>query len=162
MRKPRVSGTYYRKCASGCSNNISMMQVYCRLKTASDAVSRTFYFRTTLQNAVVLVKTNSIRQVPQHTGTSSVHRVTTVVLTQLWFRRRLRRMRYAEHVASKGENGSVCTVLVGKTEGWRLLERPRFRWEDVIKMCLKEVEGRMWYALICLRIRESGMLLWTK
>ena len=93
-----------------------MMQVYCRLKTASDAVSRTFSFRTTLQNAVVLVKINSIRQVPQHAGSSSVHRVTTVVLKKLCFRRRLRRMRYAEYVASKREKGRVCTVLVGKTE----------------------------------------------
>jgi hypothetical protein len=48
------------------------MQVYCRLKTASCAISLTFSFRTTLQNAVVLVKTNCIRQVPQHTESSSV------------------------------------------------------------------------------------------
>ena len=41
-----------------------MIQVYCRLKTASDAVCRTFSFRTTLQNVVVLVKTTSTRQVP--------------------------------------------------------------------------------------------------
>jgi hypothetical protein len=103
MSNPLVSGTYCRKCVSGCSNNISMMQVYCVLKTASDDVSRIFSFRTTLQNAVVLVKTNSFRQVPQHTGSSRVHRVTTVVLTQLCFRRRLRIMRYTEHVASRRE-----------------------------------------------------------
>jgi hypothetical protein len=48
-------------------------------------------------------------------------------------------MRYAEHVASKGEKGSVCTALVGKNRRMRLLGRPRVRWEDVIKMCLKEV-----------------------
>ena len=99
---------------SGSSHNVSMMQVYRRLKTASDAVSRAFSFRTTLQNAVVLVKTNSIRQVSQHTGSSSARTVTTVVLTQLCLRRRLRRLRCAEHVASKGRKGSVCTVLVEK------------------------------------------------
>ena len=31
-------------------------------------------------------------------------------------------------------------VLVGKPEGKRLLERPRCRWEDNIKMDLQEVE----------------------
>jgi len=100
------------------------MQVYCRLKTASDAVSRTVSIRRTLQNAVVLVKTSSIRQVPQHTGSSSVHRVITVDLTKLCLRRRLWRMRYAEHVASEGVKGSVCTVLVGKPKDEDYLEDP--------------------------------------
>jgi hypothetical protein len=33
----------------------------------------------------------------------------------------------------------VCRVLVGKPEGRRLLERPRYRWEDNIKMDFQEV-----------------------
>ena len=36
------------------------------------------------------------------------------------------------------------TVLVGKPEGKRPLERPRRRWEDNIKMDLQEVEGGCW------------------
>ena len=32
-----------------------------------------------------------------------------------------------------------CIVLVGKPEGKRLLERPRRRWEDNIKMNLRDV-----------------------
>ena len=32
-------------------------------------------------------------------------------------------------------------VLVGKPEGKRLLGRPRLRWEDNIKMDLREVRG---------------------
>jgi len=35
----------------------------------------------------------------------------------------------------------VHRVLVGKPEGSRPLERPRCRWEDNIKMDLREVRG---------------------
>ena len=40
-----------------------------------------------------------------------------------------------------GEGRSVHRVLVGKPEGKRSLGRPRRRWEDNIKMDLKEVGG---------------------
>jgi hypothetical protein len=50
-----------------------------------------------------------------------------------------RRMRWAGHVARMGERRSVCRVLVGKLEGKKPLGRPRHRWEDNIKMDLKEV-----------------------
>jgi hypothetical protein len=33
----------------------------------------------------------------------------------------------------------VCKVLVGKPEGKRPLERPRRRWEDGIRMDLREI-----------------------
>jgi hypothetical protein len=39
-----------------------------------------------------------------------------------------------------GEERGVHRVLVGKPEGKRPLGRPRRRWEDNIKMDLKEVE----------------------
>ena len=43
-----------------------------------------------------------------------------------------------------GERRDVYRVLVGKPEGKRPLGRPRRRWEDNIKMDLKEVGcGRM-------------------
>ena len=45
-----------------------------------------------------------------------------------------RRMRWAGHVAPKGEGRGVHRVLVGKPEGKRPLGRPRRRWEDNIKM----------------------------
>jgi len=38
-----------------------------------------------------------------------------------------------------GERRCVYRVLVGKPEGKRPLGRPRHRWEDNIKMDLKEV-----------------------
>jgi len=52
-----------------------------------------------------------------------------------------RRMRSAGHVARMGEGRGVYRVLVGKPEGKRPLGRPRRRWEDNIKMDLREVGG---------------------
>jgi len=48
-------------------------------------------------------------------------------------------MRWAGHVAYKGERRGVYRVLVGKREGKRPLGRPRHRWEENIKMDLQEV-----------------------
>jgi hypothetical protein len=42
-------------------------------------------------------------------------------------------------VARMGEGRSVYRVLVGRPEGKRPLGRPRRRWEDNIKMDLREV-----------------------
>ena len=52
---------------------------------------------------------------------------------------KLRRMRWAGHVARMGEKRCACSVLVAKTEGKRPLGRSRRRWEDNIKMGLQEV-----------------------
>ena len=38
-----------------------------------------------------------------------------------------------------GDRKGIYRVLVGKTEGNRLLERLRHRWEDNIKMDIEEV-----------------------
>jgi hypothetical protein len=46
-----------------------------------------------------------------------------------------RRMRWAGHVARMGEKRNACRILVGKPEG----KRPRCRWEDNIKMSLREI-----------------------
>jgi hypothetical protein len=50
-----------------------------------------------------------------------------------------RRMRQVGHVARMGEGRNVYRVLVGKPAGKRPLERPRHRWEDGIKMDLREI-----------------------
>jgi len=50
-----------------------------------------------------------------------------------------RRMRWEGHVARMGERRGIYRVLVGKPEGKRPLGRHRRRWEDNIKMDLKEV-----------------------
>jgi hypothetical protein len=49
------------------------------------------------------------------------------------------RMLWARHVACTGEWRGVYRVLVGKPEGKRPLGRPRHRWEDNIKMGLREI-----------------------
>jgi hypothetical protein len=51
---------------------------------------------------------------------------------------RSRRMRWAGHVARMGEERKVYKVLMGKPEGKRPLGRPRRRWEDGIRMDLRE------------------------
>jgi hypothetical protein len=50
-----------------------------------------------------------------------------------------RRMKWAGHVARMGEGRGVYRVLVGRLEGKRPLGRPRRRWEDNIKMDLREI-----------------------
>jgi hypothetical protein len=48
-----------------------------------------------------------------------------------------------------GEGTGVYGVLVGRPEGKRRLERPRRRWEDNIKMDLREIgiDGANWIQL---------------
>ena len=52
---------------------------------------------------------------------------------------KLRRMRWARHVARMGDERGAYRVLVGKPEGRRPLGRPRRRWVDNIRMDLQEV-----------------------
>ena len=61
-------------------------------------------------------------------------------------------MRWARHVAWIGEKRGAYGVIVGKPEG-----RPRHRWEDNIRMDLKETRWWTWPGLIW--IRTSGRLL---
>ncbi|KAJ4446907.1 hypothetical protein ANN_13608 [Periplaneta americana] len=60
-----------------------------------------------------------------------------------------RRLRWAGHVALMGESRNAYRVLVGRPEGKRPLGRPRRRWEDNIKMDLREVgyDDREWINL---------------
>ena len=60
-----------------------------------------------------------------------------------------RRLRWAGHVARMGETRNAYRVLVGRPEGKRPLGRPRRRWEDNIKMDLREVgyDGGDWINL---------------
>ena len=50
-----------------------------------------------------------------------------------------RRMRWAGHVVCMGEERGLYRVLLGKSEGRRLLGRPRHRWVDSIRMDLHKV-----------------------
>jgi hypothetical protein len=70
-----------------------------------------------------------------------------------------RRMRWAAHVARMEEGRGVYRVLVGRPEGKRPLGRPRLRWEDDIKLDLREIwmMGRTGFSW--LRIGYSGPFL---
>jgi hypothetical protein len=60
-------------------------------------------------------------------------------LLQISLQIKSRKMRWAGHMAYMGVERKVCRVLVGKPEGKRPLERPRHRWEDGIRMDLREI-----------------------
>jgi hypothetical protein len=59
------------------------------------------------------------------------------------------RMWWAGHVARMGEGRGVYSVAVGRPEGKRPLGRSRRRWEDNIKLDLREIEidGANWIQL---------------
>ena len=50
-----------------------------------------------------------------------------------------RRLRKAGHVARMEEGRSAFKILTGKPTGKRPMRRPRRRWEDNIRMDLKEI-----------------------
>jgi hypothetical protein len=70
-----------------------------------------------------------------------------------------RRLRWAGHVARMGERRGAYRAVVGKPEGRRSLESPRRRWEDNIKMDMREVGWGAWTGSIWLRIGTGGELL---
>jgi len=70
-----------------------------------------------------------------------------------------RRMRWMRHVARMGQGRGVHRVLVGKPEGKRPLRRPRRRWEDNIKMDLREMgAGGDWLELVQDRDRWRALV----
>jgi hypothetical protein len=58
-----------------------------------------------------------------------------------------------------GEVRNVYGVLVGKPEGKRTLERPRHRWDDGIKMELREIGWGVCIGFTRLRMGTVGGLL---
>jgi hypothetical protein len=72
---------------------------------------------------------------------------------------KLRRMRWAGHVAHMGENRGAYRILIRRHEGRRPLGRLRHRWEDNIKMDLQEMGWGAWTGLSWLRIGTGGRLL---
>jgi hypothetical protein len=60
---------------------------------------------------------------------------------------------------TQGEGRNVYRVLVGKPEGKRPLERPRYGWENGLKMDLREIGWMIWSGFIWLRVGTDGGLL---
>jgi hypothetical protein len=58
-----------------------------------------------------------------------------------------------------GEERKVYKVLVGKPEGRRPLGRPRRRWEDGVRMDLREIGLGVWIGFDWLRTGTGGGLL---
>jgi hypothetical protein len=67
-------------------------------------------------------------------------------------------LRLAGHVARMGEVRGVYRVLVGKPKSKKPLGRPRHRWEDTIKLDLREIgiDGANWIRLAQDRVRLVG------
>jgi hypothetical protein len=64
-------------------------------------------------------------------------------------------MKYTGHVARMGEERKMYKVLVGKLEGKRPLGRPLHRWDDGIRMDLREIGLGVWIGFDWLRIGTS-------
>jgi hypothetical protein len=62
-------------------------------------------------------------------------------------------------MARIGEERKVYKVLVGKPEEKRPLGRPRRRWEDGIRMDVREISLGLWIGLEWLRTGTGGGLL---
>ena len=58
-----------------------------------------------------------------------------------------------------GGRRGAYRVLVGKREGRRPLGKPRRRWEDNIKLDVREMGWEAWIGSIRLRIGTGGGLL---
>jgi hypothetical protein len=75
-----------------------------------------------------------------HSLCSSTNIVTVIKSRWVW---------WAGHVARMGEGRGVYRVLVGRSESKRSLARPRSRWENKIKIDLREIgiDGKNWIQL---------------
>ena len=67
--------------------------------------------------------------------------------------------RWAGYVERMAERKGGHRILVGKPEGRRPLRRPRRRWENNIKMEVREVGWRAWAGSLWLRIGTGGGFL---
>jgi hypothetical protein len=64
----------------------------------------------------------------------NLHSLPSIIRTNM-----SRKVRWAGHVACVGEKRNAFWILVGKPEGNRPLGKPKQRWEDNIKMDLREM-----------------------
>jgi hypothetical protein len=69
-------------------------------------------------------------------------------------------MRWAGHMACMGKGKVAYRVLVGKPKGKRPQGRPRHRWEDNIKLDLREIgiDGANWIQLAQDRVQWQAFV----
>jgi hypothetical protein len=68
---------------------------------------------------------------------------------------RCRRMRWEGHVARMGEMRNANSSLVGKPEGKKPSGRPMHRWEDTIRMYLREIGWKLWSGMHLVQNRDQ-------
>jgi hypothetical protein len=83
----------------------------------------------------VLIFGPSIRRMKLHNEELHILYSSQNIIRQI----KSRRMRWTGHVALMGEERKVYRILMGKPEGKRSLGRPRRRWENGIRMVLREI-----------------------
>ena len=62
-------------------------------------------------------------------------------------------------MARMGDRRGTCMMFVGRSEGKRLLRRPRHRWRENVKMDLQEVEWQAWIVSISFRTGTGNRCL---
>jgi hypothetical protein len=67
-----------------------------------------------------------------------------------------RRIRWAEHLTRMGEMRNAYSIFFGKPERKGPLGKHRRRWEDNIRVYLREVGLELWIGCIWLRTGTSG------
>jgi hypothetical protein len=71
----------------------------------------------------------------------------------------VRRKRWAGRAARIGNIRNVYNILIGESKGKRSLRRPKCKWEDNIRIDLREIGGKARTGFIWLRTGTSGRLL---
>jgi hypothetical protein len=67
-------------------------------------------------------------------------------------------MRWVGHVARIGEERKLYRFLIGKPEGSKPLEKSKRRWEDGIRMDLREIVWGVWSGFTWFRLGTGGVL----
>jgi hypothetical protein len=71
---------------------------------------------------------------------------------------KLRSIKWAGHVIRMGEVRNAYKIVVGRADRKKPYGGPRRRWEDNIRIDIREIWWKVWTGFTCLRIGASGGL----